>query len=298
MNHNHIIHKIKELCPEATFLPNPTFPEFTFIPDLAIKKGDKLIIIEIVELKPNENIDWRTLRLLEYLFEVKLTLGNNAIFNLIIKNNTLLKTYCTELLENLFDKVYYFEELDELRDLNLLAKTQLNELWNFERQYVRTQYHNKSNLDLKKYKFVELNNLEVEEKIQTILGRANLELTKNVPVRNLKNDFITGEKNLRFYFDFQVNHNLIEYKAFKRISNIDIQNLLIQARLVRYTKDGGVLHLVHSAKKMILLINGKIGGPSYDPKRFIRMLVGAGWQIYPIDILEHHQEFIDLITND
>jgi hypothetical protein len=298
MKHNHIIQKIKELYHEAMFLQNPTFPEFTFIPDLAIKKEDKLIIVEIVELKLHENVDWRTLRLLEFLFEVKLTLGNNTIFNLIINNKALLQPYCIELLENLFDKVYYFEEFDELNVFNLLVKTQHNELWDLERQYVRTQYHNISDIDLKKYVLDENNNFEIEDKIQTILRQANLEVKRNVPMRNLKNDFITGEKNLRFVFDFRAHNKLIEYKSFKRISNTDIQNLLIQARLVRYTKEGGFLHLVNTTKKLVLLINGKIDGPSYDPNRFIKMLIGAGWQIYPISILEHHQEFIDLIKND
>jgi hypothetical protein len=298
MNPSQVIDKIKGLFSNTKVLTKPTFPEFTFIPDMAIKKDDRLIIVEIVDIKLHEDIDATTLRLLEFLFEAKLTLGNRTVFNLFINNKDLLKPYCVELLENLFDKVYYYNPLESITEINIIAKNRHFELWDLEREYVRSRYDTILNIDPSKYTLAELNHRDIEEKIRTVLQPTNLEITTNAPIRNLKNDYITGEQNLRFYFDYKIDNALIELKTFKRISNTEIQNLLIKARLARYSKEGGFLHLIPTRRKMILIINGKIDGPSYDKSRFIKMLIGAGWQLHPVSILEHNREFINLIRND
>jgi len=93
--------------------------------------------------------------------------------------------------------------------------------------------------------------------------------------------------NLRFVFELFVDDQraIVEIKTFKRIGNLLIQNLLIKSRFIRYRKINDEIRRIEPFLKMILLVNGSIKGPRYDPIRYLRMLTAAGWDVYPANIL-------------
>jgi hypothetical protein len=213
-------------------------------------------------------------------------LGNKIAFNLIINNKDLLKLYCKELLENLFDSVYYFNQIDDLSEFNTNAKNEHFSLWDLEREFNRTQYRQLQSINLGNYNLAQISHQQIEDKIIAKLNSNHITYNQNVPIRNLKNEYISEGLDLKFIFDFEIENSLVEIKIFERISNVDIQNLLIKARLVRYEKETGFLRIRERLKKMILIVNGKIDGPSYDKNRFIKMLYGAGWHVYPVSILD------------
>ena len=93
-----ISNKLKEILGNIQYIENPAVPELAFKPDFLINLQNQLIFSEITSISFSENVDWKTLRLIEHLFEVKIFYGNNSSFNLIILNKDRWKPYCIELL--------------------------------------------------------------------------------------------------------------------------------------------------------------------------------------------------------
>jgi len=278
--------KLKGILRETRYIENPTVPELAFKPDFMINLDSQLIFIEAISASFTENIDWKTLRLIEHLFEVKLFYGNKSSFNLIILNKNRWKPYCIELLENLFDKVTYEEDLENIQGITTEAKTQHFRLWNLEREFEKTRYLPFRDNDLDKFQYRSIEKNRIEQIIARILTKKYRHLIENYAVRNLKNYYIGRARNLKFYFDFSAGNNIYEIKSFRRFSNLILQNLLIKSRLIRYIKENGSIELAPiDIRRMVLIINGSLSGPQHDKFRYLRMLTNAGWDVYPLGFL-------------
>lgn len=266
-----------------------------------INFDNQLTFVEISYLKTNENVDWKTLRLIEHIFEAKLFFGNESVFSLILLGHRSWKPYCLELLENFFDKVIYGSIIDNVNNVRAAPKISNFELWNLEREFNRSRYKKFSEMDLEQFRYRPISARELEADFYHRLLRLNLYPLRNYPVRNLKNYYLKRAMDLKFYFDFFVERRrdkLVEIKSFKKMNNFLIQNLLIKSRLIRYQKIDGGIKQVRPLYKMILLVNGDISGPEYDQMRYLRMLTGAGWDVYPMNILESEERLREVFFSD
>jgi hypothetical protein len=246
---------------------------------------DHLTFFEIVSAREKENVDWKTLRLIEHLFEVKLFFGNKSSFHLLVLDPRKWKPYCLELLESFFDKITYGFEVERFSDLYTLPKEANFRLWDLERDFERSRPFLYDERILDKFKYRRVDGTELENEIFQKLFHFNQLVKRQHSVRNLKNYYLKRDIDLRFYFDFYVNRKIIEVKSFRRLGNITLQDLLVKSRLIRYEKrDDMVERAYPDLRGMILLVNGDISGPKYDKFRFLRMLTSAGWDVYPADI--------------
>lgn len=280
-----VVAKIMRILQRANFLAEPAVPELSFRPDFMADIENQLTFFEIASIMEKENADWKTLRLIEYLFEAKLFFGNKSSFHLILLNPEKWKPYCLELLESLFDRITYRSDIEKLGDLYTLPKSANFGLWDLEREFERSRPFIYDEKSLDKFKYRDIGGAELENEIFQKLFHFKQSVKRQHSVRNLKNYYLKRDLNLRFYFDFYVNRKIIEVKSFRRLGNITLQDLLIKSRLIRYEKRGNLIERAHAELKgMILLVNGDISGPAYDRLRFLRMLTSAGWDVYPADI--------------
>ena len=282
--------KLKGILRETKHIYNPAVPELAFKPDFLINLENQLIFVEVTSVSFKENVDWKTLRLIEHLFEVKLFYGNESSFNLIILNKDRWKPYCIELLENLFDKVTYGEELENTQEIFTRPKTQHFRLWNLEREFEKTRYLPFKDDDLEKFQYQNIEGHRIEQIISEWLRSKYTYFEENYAVRNLKNYYIGRAKDLKFYFDFFADDKLYEIKSFRKISNTVLQNLLIKSRLIRYRKlNDSIERIPTNIRRMVLIVNGDLRGPRYDRFRYLRMLTNAGWDVYPFGFLIPNQ---------
>ncbi len=292
-----IILKLKELFSDEIRLERASISEFSFIPDFMINFENLLTFIEITSLQEKtrmENVDWKTLRLIEHLFEAKLFFGNDSVFLLFILDSSLWKPYCLELLEGLFDKVLY----DFNTDSRLYTKPKESnfKLWNLEREFNNSRYKLLEKINLNEFFYRPMSNLEFEKIVFEKLHGLNFELHRNYGVRNLKNYYLKQDMNLKFYFDFYINDKIVEVKSFKKMNTRSIQNLLIKSRLIRYQKRNGTIKQVPT-NEMILIINGDVSGPEYDKMRYLRMLTTAGWNVHSAKILSNKRKMREVFSN-
>jgi len=274
--------KLKTILRNIRYIEKPAVPELLFKPDFMISLENQLIFSEIASVTSNENVDWKTLRLIEHLFEIKLFYGNKSAFNLFILNKDRWKPYCIELLEHLFDKVTYSDELKSSSEIFTKPKTIHFKLWDLEREFEKIRYLPFTDNDLNKFQYQHIKEETIERTLSNLLIQRYGYLQENYPVRNLKNQYLGEARDLKFRFDFFSDNKIVEIKSFKKISDIILQNLLIKSRLIRYTKERGVIvRAPPDAYQMILIINGNLSGPPYDRFRYLRMLTNAGWDVYP-----------------
>lgn len=292
------IGRIRRLLKDSNHIEKPSLPELSFKPDLMIDLDKKLIFVEIAYLRKNENVDWKTLRLIEYLFEIKLFFGNHSLFGLIILDQNLWKDYCLELLEGFFDKVASESDIVSVSSVYATPKESNFKLWNLERDYQRLRSKKLVELNLEQFHYQPISARELEEDSYDRLCGLGFHPSRNFPIRNLKNYYLTEDMNLRFYFDFFFNNKIVEIKSFRKINSYQIQNLLIKARLIRYWKANGKIKQVDPIHKMILLANGNMSGPEYDQMRYLRMLTATGWDVYPADILHDEKKARGVFGDD
>jgi hypothetical protein len=280
-----VVPKIKQILQHTDFLAEPAVPELSFRPDFMASIENQLTFFEISSLGEKENVDWRTLRLIEYLFEVKLFFGNKSCFHLILLNPEKWKPYCLELLESFFDKITYGSNVARIGDLYTRPKTANFRLWDLEREFERSRPAVSDEESLNNFRYRDMMETELRNEIFRKLIHFNPSISQHHSVRNLKNYYLKREMNLRFYFDFYVNRKIVEVVSFKKLRNVTLQNLLIKSRLIRYQKiDDQINRIQAELDRMLLLVNGDISGPEYDRLRFLRMLTAAGWDVYPADI--------------
>ena len=284
------IEKIKHVLGRTSFLAEPAVPELSFRPDIMANMENQLTFFEIASLARKEDVDWKTLRLIEYLFETKLFFGNRSSFHLIVLDPEGWKQYCLELFAGLFDKMTLGPNFETYDALYTLPKEENFRLWDLEREFENSRQKKIEEESLNEYVYRDISQVDLENEFFHKMSQwYRPEIERNCPVTNLKNYYITRDLNLRFYFNFLVRENIIDITSFKRINNTILQNLLIKARLIRYQKVNGkvVRAQLHGIKKMVLLVNGSIDGPEYDRLRYLRMLNAAGWDVYPFDVMRH-----------
>ena len=274
--------RITQILRHIPHIENPAVPELSFRPDFMINLENQLIFVEIAAVVREENVDWKTLRLIEHLFEVKLFYGNKSNFNLILLNKNNWKQYCIELLGNFYDKVTFEPVLKNTREIYTIPKESNYELWDLEREFERSRYREFTETYLRTFEYRDIKENDIENEFYSRLSRRGFHLERDYPVRNLKNYYLGRAMDLKFYFDFFIDGKIVEIKSFKRINDVVLQNLLIKARLIRYKKaDNRIRRAPIPLSNMILLVNGDLSGPQYDRFRYLRMLTNAGWDVHP-----------------
>ena len=69
---NDVTSQIRTVLRNSDHVENAAVSELSFKPDFMINMEQKLVLVEIARLQKNENVDWKTLRLIEHIFEAKL----------------------------------------------------------------------------------------------------------------------------------------------------------------------------------------------------------------------------------
>lgn len=277
-------------------MENPAAPELSFTPDFMVNFENQLIFLEIASMPREADADWKTLRLIEHLFEVKLFYGNKSNFNLIIMSKNGWKPYCIELLENFCDKVIYQGDLKSTREIYTTPKASNFELWDLEREFERSRYRKFDDVYLRKFEYRDIRESTIAYEFSKQMLDRGLFLQRDYSVRNLKNYYLGRAMDLRFHFDFFVNQKIVEIKSFRKMTAIVLQNLLIKSRLIRYQKEDDTIRRAQMPiNRMILYVNGDLSGPRHDRFRYLRMLTNAGWDVYPnSDFLNDRTEgFLD-----
>lgn len=276
--------KIRKILRTVTYMEEPVVSELLFRPDFMVNMEKQLVLVEVIIPRSNQNVDWLTLRLMEYLFETKMFLGNKSVFVLVTSRSDFWKPYCLEILENFFDRLVFTSDIKTISDIYAPPKPANFRLWDLERDFKASRYKDFSEADLRQFQYQDISSIELKNQVNQTLANLNLFFNTNYGVPNLKNYYLKRNMNLKFYFDFFVDGKIVEIKSFKRINIVSIQDLLIKARLIRYRKINDVMKQIET-NKMVLLINGNISGPDYDQFRYLRMLTTAGWDVYPFSIL-------------
>jgi hypothetical protein len=274
--------KVSQILQHVSHMENPAVPELSFTPDFMVNFENQLIFLEIASMPREADADWKTLRLIEHLFEVKLFYGNKSNFNLIIMNKDGWKPYCIELIENFCDKVIYQGDLQSTREIYTTPKVSNFELWDLEREFERSRYRKFDDAFLGKFEYRDARESTIEYEFYNRMLKRGLFLERDYSVTNLKNYYLGRAMDLRFYFDFVVNHKIVEIKSFRKITATVLQNLLIKSRFIRYQKeDDRIRRAQMLISRMILFVNGDLSGPRHDRFRYLRMLTNAGWDVYP-----------------
>lgn len=270
---------------DAPILVQPSTPELSFRPDFIVNLENRLTFVEISYLKDKETVDWKTLRLIEKLFEVKLFFGNKSVFTLVLLDCKKWKNYCLELLESFFDRVIY-TPIQKATEIYAEPKINNFQLWDLERKFNNSRYKKLIEGELEQFYFKEISEKEIEASLYRKLSKFDFHPIKNYSVRNLKNYYLKEEMDLRFFFDFFANRKIIEVKTIRKMKMFILQNLLIKSRLIRYRKEDDKV-FQNPTVDMVLFINGDIKGPEYDKTRYLRMLTNAGWDVFPITVLSN-----------
>jgi hypothetical protein len=290
--------EIQRVLKNSDHIQDASISELSFKPHFMIDMDKRLVLVEIAYVTGNENVDWKTLRLIEHVFEAKLFLGNETSFSLILLDSELWKPYCLELLKNFFDKTIFRSSIENLSDVFARPKANNFELWNLEREFQRSRIRRLRESNLAQFEYRPASGYELEEILNDRLKESNLFPTRDYAVRNLKNYYLRRDLDLKFYFDFFVNERIVEIKSFKKMNILLLQDLLIKSRLIRYRKIDDRIESTRPLYKMILLINGDIVGPQYDRMRYLRMLTGAGWDVYPASILNSMERLQQVFCHD
>lgn len=263
-------------------MENPAVPELSFRPDFMLNLENQLIFLEIAPMLHKADADWKTLRLIEHLFEVKLFYGNKSNFNLIILNRNDWKPYCIELLENFCDKVIYQGDLKSTREIYTTPKASNFELWDLEREFERSRYRKFDDEYLRKFEYRDTRESTIAYEFSKRMLECGFFPQRDYSVRNLKNYYLGRAMDLKFHFDFVVNQKIVEIESFRKMTTTVLQNMLIKSRLIRYQKeDDRIRRAQMLISRMILFVNGDLSGPRHDRFRYLRMLTNAGWDVYP-----------------
>lgn len=274
---------IRNVLKNQPLVTNPVVPELSFKPHFMVRFDNQLVFIEIASPK-TENIDWKTLRLIEHLFEIKMFCGERTAFNLVLINRKGWKGYCLQLLERFFDKVIDVELITEANVLFSRPNDNNYPLWYQERKFERYCYKEFTLDYLNRFTYNENPKSAICTEIYNFLRDRDPDARVNYSVRNFKNYYLDHGYNLKFYFDFFSKGDLLEVASFKSINEEILQNLMIKSRLIRYSKQGNeiILSTPRDVRRLILVINGNISGPVYDKFRYLRMLTNAGWYVLPL----------------
>ena len=278
-------------------LPRPAIPDLFFRPDFLIRKDGKLFTLALTLWRTPYATSIKTLELLEELFEIKLSLGNDTISSLLILGSPRIwGDTILSLLTTFYDYVGFIEDISAQNIYERISeifskgpKDEHYKLWNFERRY-REEVEFEYPLDyLKEFKY----DLEYRAKrprhnpiIQVLekkLVQKNIEFRRALRFPCLITDLIPKAR-FRLYFDLFAKNYLIKTLSIRPSLGFayhKIKQLLIRGRLVRYRKEGDKIVPIEDGPELILVSNGFPSGPSYDPDRFLLMVTDAGWRVFP-----------------
>ena len=279
---------VETLLEEYNYLKEPALPGVVEKPKYMINYDGIMYFIIYADLNEHENVDWKTLRIIEMIFELKIYYGNNSIITTILKTNNLWKNYCIELLRNFSDNFYY----DTLVNRNITdvgIKQNNFRLWDLEREYINKRRKKLKKLNLNDFIYHDITDNEISDLFINNMNSRHLNYTSQYGVRNLKNHYLNQDRNLRFNFDYRYKNTLIDIKSYKKFRVTYLLNLLIKSRLIRYQKINDQI-VSNEDYNLLLFINSDIKGPIYDQERYARMLIESGWNLFPlISIIDEHR---------
>ena len=288
---------ISEILFGHDYLMEARVPEALFRPDYVINYNGSTIFLEIEKIHPRENVDWKTLQIIEKIFEIKLFFGPRAVFKILVDRNDPWKLYCIQLLQNFSDGLLFIDVLNSDSLLSISLNEDNIRLWNLEKKYQTKRSIQGSVYKFEDFSYVDINEKYISNKLINIFRSNNFYIEQNYPVKNLKNEYINRDfnLNLRFYFDFLINDiNIVDVVTIKRISIKKLQDMAIKSRLIRYTKDGDMLYTKSRNYNMNLIINGKLTGPEYDKNRYVRMLHNSGWNLIPLHVVNSSRNYLEV----
>jgi len=277
------------------YLKEPALSEVVEKPHYMINYDGIMYFIIYAELNEYDNVDWKTLRIIEMIFEIKIYYGNNSIITTVLKTNDRWKDYCVELLRNFSDNFYYDYLIN--RNISDVRSKQSNfELWDLERRYINKRRKKLRKLNLEDFTYQDISGHDMSNIFENMMNYYRMDYYSNFSVRNLKNHYLSQDRNLKFYFDYCYNeNNLIELKSYKKFRISYLQNLLIKSRLIRYKKFNNRI-VANEDFNLFLFINSDLKGPLYDQERYARMLIESGWNLFPFNSITEEVRFREVFN--
>ena len=293
-------------------LSHPVLPDLFFRPDFLFRKNGKLFTLELAQWRQPHTIPRKALRLLEELFEIKLSLGNDTISSLLILGSPETWSETTlSLLKTFYEYVGFIEQIvprnihDRITEiLSKGPKDEFYRLWDSERKY-REEVDFEYPLDyLKEFKYnPEYRTMRprynpILQVLEKKLNLRNIEFRSVVRFPCLITDLIPKAR-FRLYFDLFAQNCLIKTLNVRPESAFayhKIRELLIRGRLLRYRREGDEIIPIEDSPELILVSNGFLVGPPHDADRYLLMLTDVGWRVFPSRRPDERWEVVDYIA--
>jgi hypothetical protein len=231
--------------------------------------------------------------------EIKLSAGS---FTLVIGVAKLLRADDDKvrLLRNMFDLFYLGDGSDtgSFREslMSVISQpahnSELTQFLEYERELVHRALGQFSEDRYRELIAVEQepqfeqprNKAAVAQSLSEAIG---LPIIRNILIRNVKGEIADLRMQYSFEFDYGIEGRsdvAIEVLRSGRYGSRDkIRYLMVKARLLRYEISDGRLHPNNQRARLILIVNGNIAGPEYDPFRYVRSLTSVGWELVSAD---------------
>jgi hypothetical protein len=306
---------------------DPALPDILVQPDLlVVPRLGSLATVTVARI-PEPSKEWPfTLEIIEGLFELKLASGPDTVASILLLdsgNADFREQDAFQLLGRLFDLTYVLPvraPINQIRDfvaqlVSSSAREGFRYLWDIERsvrqrnlsfiesrpyvrrlldefgQSTRQEYSSPSSVSIE-----ELRN-RVEQRLYQILD-LSYTIREQPRILNIKRHFLDVGEHYYFTFDFLLQNHLSSIVQVIRGSpktyggQQRLRELAIQATFVRYRSLGERLRLKPRWQSLNLVIDGDLLGPEHSPKRYLRLLIAAGWN--PIQLSELSMETLDL----
>jgi hypothetical protein len=305
----------------------PALPDVLVQPDLLIvPRLGSLATVTIAHM-PEPRKEWPfTLEKIEGLFELKLATGTDTGVSLVLlesDNTDFQERDAFQLLNRLFDRVYILPVRSQaryLRDfvsqlISFTAKEEFGYLWDMER---RARQRNLRSIEDRPHTRRLLNHIDqtwqeesgspssaniaqlrnhVEQRLYEILD-LGMRIQKRARVLNIKHHFLGPLIHYSFQFDFLIETypgSIVQVirgssKAYGGAQRL--RQLAVQPTFLRYRSRNGRLEWQTPSHSFNLVADGDLVGPEHSPKRYLRLLMAAGWN--PIRLSDLSSETLDL----
>jgi hypothetical protein len=272
-------------------------------PDILVVPEPGRMIAVFVYYSTRE-LSWRSsLAALEDLFELKLNAGPQTIAACILISGSERPNWEVDqvrLLRNTFETVLRYDRAapsstaEAFADFMADARPNRNLFYLWQVEAKQTQV-GLGHFNEKRYQLLVDKSYVPERQPEWVLPE-KLQAIARAPVRrehSLQNvkGFIGGlELKYVSEFDYGIadkpDIGIDKIHTGRSPSRETIHYLMMKARLLRYVVDGYELRPRPYPLRLILIVEGNIAGPDYDPFRYVRNLVSVGWELFRADHLE------------
>jgi hypothetical protein len=294
------------LLPQS-YQKRPYFPDLLHQPDLLIiPELGRLIVVFVYDVE--RQVGWGSaLAWLEDLIEVKLSVGEHSVVSGILLAELDDIAAATQdiglALGNTFDGFYFPNDWKP----RLLAGDLLEKLIGLRRNSRLSQFlaaeHKQVSVELRRFdetKYKPLIDKSSTPKLRPnavndqiahlIAGSVDASLEPNRFIPNIKGQLARLPRRFRFKFDIGIagreNMGIDVIQSHRYGSREKLRYLMAKGRLLRYHLDGDRLSSRPRDFRPVLVVDGNISGPDYDPYRYVRALLSVGWELYQADNLE------------